>query len=97
MCDVWPVCWDDLCWNEKHQYFVCHTLWIPNIKVDYDIMCNSLSVTDSPGVPVSATSKELFRGFSYVDPTLMDEEKRLSLPGPGPQSTVHMSTVSDFI
>ncbi len=51
------------------------------------------TVIDSPGVPVSATSKELFRGFSYVDPTLMDEERRMSLPGPGPQSTVHMSTV----
>ena len=52
---------------------------------------------DSPGVPVSATSKELFRGFSYVDPTLMDEERRASLPAQGPQSTVHMSTVSQRV
>ncbi len=52
----------------------------------------SFNLTDSPGVPVSATSKELFRGFSYVDPNLMDEERALSLQGP--QSTVHMSTVS---
>ena len=28
--------------------------------------------TDSPGIPVSATSKELFKGFSYVDPSLLD-------------------------
>lgn len=28
--------------------------------------------TDSPAVPVSATSKELFRGFSYIAPTLDD-------------------------
>lgn len=27
---------------------------------------------DSPAVPVSATSKELFRGFSYIAPTLDD-------------------------
>lgn len=29
-------------------------------------------VIDSPGVPVSATSKELFRGFSYVAPVLKE-------------------------
>ena len=28
---------------------------------------------DSPGVPPSATAHELFRGFSYVAPTLLDE------------------------
>ncbi|XP_064404660.1 ribosomal protein S6 kinase alpha-3-like isoform X2 [Halichondria panicea] len=59
----------------------------------FDTEFTSRTPRDSPGVPVSATSKELFRGFSYVDPTLMDEERRLSLPGQGPQSTVHMSTL----
>lgn len=29
-------------------------------------------ISDSPAVPVSATSKELFRGFSYIAPTLDD-------------------------
>ena len=29
--------------------------------------------TDSPGVPPSATAHELFRGFSYVAPTLIDD------------------------
>ena len=44
---------------------------------------------DSPGIPVSATSKELFRGFSYVDPSLMDYA-----PSTSQATTVHMSTVS---
>ena len=30
-------------------------------------------VADSPGVPPSATAHELFRGFSYVAPVLMDD------------------------
>ncbi len=58
----------------------------------HSFICPSF-LPDSPGVPVSATSKEVFRGFSYVDPTLMDEEKRISL-GQTQPSTVHMSTVS---
>jgi ribosomal protein S6 kinase alpha-1/2/3/6 len=29
---------------------------------------------DSPGVPPSANAHELFRGFSFVDPTLLDEQ-----------------------
>lgn len=29
--------------------------------------------SDSPGVPPSATAHELFRGFSYVAPTLLDD------------------------
>lgn len=52
---------------------------------------------DSPGVPVSATSREVFRGFSYVDPTLLDEERRttsISHTHQNTSSTLHMSTVS---
>jgi len=30
-------------------------------------------MTDSPGVPPSATAHELFRGFSYVAPSLLDD------------------------
>lgn len=30
--------------------------------------------TDSPGVPASATAHELFRGFSFVAPVLLEEE-----------------------
>lgn len=29
---------------------------------------------DSPGVPASATAHELFRGFSFVAPCLLDEQ-----------------------
>ena len=49
---------------------------------------HSLTLADSPGIPVSATSKELFRGFSYVDPSLMDYA-----PSTSQATTVHMSTV----
>ena len=31
-------------------------------------------MTDSPGVPPSATAHELFRGFSYVAPMLVEAE-----------------------
>ena len=30
-------------------------------------------VTDSPGVPPSATAHELFRGFSYVAPIFIED------------------------
>lgn len=40
--------------------------------------------SDSPAVPVSATSKELFRGFSYIAPTLDDVSDIIC--GGGPQS-----------
>jgi len=36
-------------------------------------------VKDSPGVPVSATSKELFRGFSYVAPVLKEVQTENSV------------------
>ena len=40
-------------------------------------LCNTVTVdtvlTDSPGVPPSATAHELFRGFSYVAPSLLDD------------------------
>ncbi len=34
---------------------------------------NSNSNLDSPGVPPSANAHELFRGFSFVAPNLLDE------------------------
>jgi len=33
----------------------------------------SVIIVDSPGVPPSATAHELFRGFSYVAPSLLDD------------------------
>jgi len=38
-----------------------------------DIIVVVTVTTDSPGVPPSATAHELFRGFSYVAPTLLDD------------------------
>lgn len=36
-----------------------------------------LFVTDSPGIPPSANAHELFRGFSFVAPCLLDEDDAL--------------------
>ena len=36
-------------------------------------VCVDVVVIDSPGVPPSATAHELFRGFSYVAPSLLDD------------------------
>ncbi|KAI5715830.1 ribosomal protein S6 kinase alpha-2 isoform X2 [Diaphorina citri] len=39
----------------------------------FDSEFTSKTPTDSPGVPPSATAHELFRGFSFVAPCLLDE------------------------
>ena len=38
----------------------------------FDPTFTSKTPKDSPGVPPSATAHELFRGFSYIAPTLLD-------------------------
>ena len=68
------------------------TTFLPLMIHSSLMTCVSLFRTDSPGVPVSATSKELFRGFSYVDPSLMDYAPSTAQP-----TTVHMSTVNETI
>ena len=40
--------------------------------INFSNLMASLAVPDSPGVPPSATAHELFRGFSYVAPVIMD-------------------------
>jgi p90 ribosomal S6 kinase len=47
----------------------------------FDTEFTSRTPKDSPAVPVSATSKELFRGFSYIAPTL--DEVSVNLRGEG--------------
>ena len=37
-------------------------------------------VPDSPGIPPSATAHELFRGFSFVAPALLDENHEAPNP-----------------
>ena len=41
---------------------------------------------DSPGVPPSATAHELFRGFSYIAPSLLDEKAGALKDGHSTQS-----------
>ncbi|XP_065908335.1 ribosomal protein S6 kinase 2 beta-like isoform X2 [Dysidea avara] len=56
----------------------------------FDSEFTSRTPRDSPGVPVSATSKELFRGFSYVAPVLKEEEQ---LRQPPKKPHIHMSSL----
>ncbi len=42
------------------------------------LYCNFILLTDSPGIPPSATAHELFRGFSYVAPILLDDNMSTS-------------------
>lgn len=69
---------------KSHRFFASidfNKLYLKQIVPPYkpSIMHNNLSYQDkstaenSPGVPVSANSHELFRGFSFVAPTLTDE------------------------
>ena len=39
-----------------------------------------LLLTDSPGIPPSATAHELFRGFSFVAPALLGEDNHVRNP-----------------
>ena len=48
--------------------------------------------TDSPGVPASASAYELFRGFSFVAPMLLDEENASSSVRKTPGVTKSLAT-----
>lgn len=37
-------------------------------------------IIDSPGIPPSANAHELFRGFSFVAPCLLDQEEEDTVP-----------------
>ncbi|KAL5457363.1 hypothetical protein EMCRGX_G034612 [Ephydatia muelleri] len=61
----------------------------------FDSEFTSRTPKDSPGVPVSATSKELFRGFSYIAPLVLEGESEKKQPAntTGPHVSTHMSTL----
>ena len=49
--------------------------------------------SDSPGVPPSATAHELFRGFSYIAPTLkMESLNTTTTSGGGGGNVIHMAS-----
>lgn len=52
--------------------------------------------TDSPGIPPSATAHELFRGFSFVAPALLDDHQHLQNPLDNQISNVKVRNVSTF-
>ncbi|XP_075226417.1 ribosomal protein S6 kinase alpha-2-like isoform X2 [Lycorma delicatula] len=49
----------------------------------FDSEFTSKSPKDSPGIPPSANAHELFRGFSFIAPCLLDQQN----PEPAPRST----------
>ena len=54
----------------------------------FDTEYTSRTPKDSPAVPASAATHELFRGFSYVAPLLSDSEALEAAPGTTPGLTV---------
>ena len=54
----------------------------------FDTEYTSRTPKDSPAVPASAATHELFRGFSYVAPLLSDSEAQETVPGNTPGITV---------
>lgn len=46
----------------------------------FDSEFTSKSPKDSPGIPPSANAHELFRGFSFVAPCLLDQEEQDTVP-----------------
>ncbi|CAB1330573.1 unnamed protein product [Coregonus sp. 'balchen'] len=59
----------------------------PDDTFYFDSEFTSRTPKDSPGVPPSAGAHQLFRGFSFVAPAMLDEEgaKELAKPTPHPQ------------
>lgn len=58
----------------------------------FDSEFTSRTPRDSPGAPVSAHSKELFRGFSFVAPQFLDEDTKGATKNTI-ESTQHTSTL----
>ncbi|XP_053948434.1 ribosomal protein S6 kinase 2 beta isoform X1 [Anastrepha ludens] len=58
--------------------------FIPAVSRDdafyFDVEYTSKSPRDSPGGPISASAHEIFRGFSFVAPVLLDQTSNSSSP-----------------
>ena len=68
----WMTDWLQICYFAKLT--VEYTCWkVMEGRLECSDMMTDIVVTDSPGVPPSATAHELFRGFSYVAPSLLDD------------------------
>ena len=63
--------WEDLLQKKVNPPF--KPTIVPDITFNFDSMFTSKSAVDSPGTPPSASAHVLFRGFSYIAPSLQDE------------------------
>jgi len=61
--------WDDLIQKKVDPPF--KPTIVPDETFHFDSTFTSKTPKDSPGIPPSATAHELFRGFSYVAPSLL--------------------------
>jgi p90 ribosomal S6 kinase len=60
-----------MCFHYLREFFTFAAV-VSDEAFYFDPTFTSKTPKDSPGVPPSATAHELFRGFSYIAPTLLD-------------------------
>lgn len=66
------------------------------INIDTGWRLNYRCLLDSPGVPPSAGAHQLFRGFSFIASTLLEEEDSVESVKPPPHPVVQVRTCRDF-
>lgn len=71
------------------------SLALLSVSSVYEVVL-ALIPTDSPGVPPSAGAHQLFRGFSFVAPAMLDEEGAKEPAKPTPHPVVQVSSPSQM-
>lgn len=64
-----------------------------NISVVHGLS-SACFLSDSPGVPPSAGAHQLFRGFSFVDTAMLEEDSKQENTKPPPHPVVQVSHLS---
>lgn len=72
--------------SQEREAFFCKS-----IQADFFETQFSASFLDSPGVPPSAGAHQLFRGFSFIASTLLEEEGSEEQVKPQPHPVVQVS------
>lgn len=95
---------------KRHEFFVTidwdnlelkrvRPPFIPAVSRDdafyFDPEYTNKSPRDSPGGPVSASAREIFRGFSFIAPGLLEDSVMLARSTPGAQLATMASAASD--
>lgn len=70
-------------YSPAHTLQVCsraHAIVLPGSLGSYEVSTMPCSSADSPGVPPSANAHHLFRGFSFVASSLVQEPSQQDVP-----------------